>query len=97
MPRFLLSISFGLSKQPRSIQFKAVNSLSRALAKAESQASRASLFRKSEVASAQRAFLARVEKAGAQAQSPRQLPQKTKATDPTGGTPEGQRQRSGQS
>ena len=86
---------FRTDGQPRSIQFKAVNSLS--LAKAESQASRASLFRKSEVASAQRAFLARVEKAGAQAQSPRQAPQKTKATDPTGGTPEGQRQRSGQS
>ena len=88
---------FRTDGQPRSIQFKAVNSLSRALAKAESQASRATLFRKSEVASAQRAFLARVEKADTQTSSPRQLPQKAKATDPTGGTPEGQRQRSGQS
>ena len=69
---------FRTAGQPRSLRFKAVNSLSCAPAKDDSQASRSFLFRQSDVASAQRAFLAKVERADIQGTSPRHAPTKNK-------------------
>ena len=71
---------FRTAGQPRSLRFKAVNSLSRAPAKDGSQASRTFLFRQSDVASAQRAFLAKVERADIHGTSPRHGPRRTKTT-----------------